>query len=93
MCSKALDGCSHTCQARCHTAVLTLVKQRVERAGPWDSAPEARQQLVDHPCPPCKTPVQVTCLGKHEVSSVCRTAVANTTHLCTRQGYDYVTSV
>jgi hypothetical protein len=42
---------------------------QVVRAGPWDKAPPMRIESIDEPCPPCQVPIQVQCLGKHEVSN------------------------
>lgn len=41
-----------------------------QRSGPWEPKLEARMEYVDYPCPPCKVPVPVNCLGQHEVRNL-----------------------
>lgn len=73
-CDLVLEKCQHRCLAQCHDAVMCRVDNgsTAPRAGPWElrQQPSANWELVKKPCPPCSTPVLVTCLGGHEVSYV-----------------------
>ncbi|PAA59530.1 hypothetical protein BOX15_Mlig023225g1, partial [Macrostomum lignano] len=58
--------CGHACQSPCHAAKLVTIKREVR--GPWDGPAEV-QELRCLPCPPCRAPVPVRCLGGHEVAN------------------------
>lgn len=66
VCSKTHSACGHNCPAICHSAVLVKVEGQ-KASMPWEqSAPLIERR--DQPCPECKVPVRVTCLGGHETS-------------------------
>lgn len=69
VCSKTFPHCEHFCPVVCHSAVLMDVNQMNNKraAGPWEKL-EPKLELVNLPCPPCKAPVPVECLGRHEIS-------------------------
>ncbi|KAL5012277.1 hypothetical protein ScPMuIL_010828 [Solemya velum] len=70
ICSKKQEKCDHTCSSICHTALKVKVKENVRRAGPWESAPVVREEIVDRPCPPCAYPMPMQCLGEHETTNM-----------------------
>lgn len=64
VCDKTHSACGHKCPAVCHSAVLVKVEGQ-KASMPWEqSAPLIERR--DQPCPECKVPVTVTCLGGHE---------------------------
>jgi hypothetical protein len=73
-CNLVLEACGHKCHAPCHSAVLCRPDNgnAPRYAGPWEirHSQSNNWQLVAKPCPPCTTPVIVSCLGRHEVSRV-----------------------
>jgi len=60
--------CGHICPAVCHDNVQVKVVDNTKPVGPWEEkAPVIKISKL--PCPPCNSPVPVTCLGQHETSS------------------------
>lgn len=60
-------ACGHQCSAQCHDNVKVKVEQSSKPAGPWeDKGPQ--YMVTAQPCPPCSSPVSVTCLGGHDTS-------------------------
>ena len=49
--------------------LMNVLVLQTKRAGPWEGGPKLIEDVVNKPCPPCCMPIQVQCLGKHEVSS------------------------
>ncbi|CAG2239164.1 NFXL1 [Mytilus edulis] len=66
-CLKKLSPCSHPCPMMCHSAVKVKIKENLNVAGPWEGRPTIREEIQDKPCPPCKVPIAIQCLGLHEV--------------------------
>ncbi|XP_076265116.1 NF-X1-type zinc finger protein NFXL1 [Rhynchophorus ferrugineus] len=67
VCNKSRTTCSHRCSAKCHSSVN--VKIEAQKASmPWEqTSPQFEKRCL--PCPDCKEPVLVTCLGEHETSA------------------------
>lgn len=65
-CNFVHSPCGHRCTKPCHSSVWVKVQQQAP-AGPWELA---APQLVlrNLPCPPCSEPVNVICLGGHDLS-------------------------
>eukprot|EP00092_Neocalanus_flemingeri_P035973 GFUD01039167.1.p1 GENE.GFUD01039167.1~~GFUD01039167.1.p1 ORF type:complete len:854 (+),score=216.27 GFUD01039167.1:347-2908(+) len=58
-------GLGHVCPASCHDNVQVKVVDNSKPVGPWEEkAPVFKVSKL--PCPPCNSPVPVTCLGQHE---------------------------
>lgn len=58
-------GLGHVCPATCHDNVQVKVVDNIKPVGPWEEkAPVFKISKL--PCPPCNSPVPVTCLGQHE---------------------------
>ncbi|KAJ9577747.1 hypothetical protein L9F63_005667 [Diploptera punctata] len=68
ICDKNLKFCEHKCPAPCHSAVWVKVEDNHKPAGPWEVV-QPQIELKALPCPDCKVPVPITCLGGHEVSN------------------------
>ncbi|KAG5674339.1 hypothetical protein PVAND_004314 [Polypedilum vanderplanki] len=65
ICNEPLS-CEHKCLYECHDYVKIIVKDKnFVPAGPWD-VQEQRIEYKKLPHAPCKTQVEVTCLGGHE---------------------------
>ncbi|XP_021938982.1 NF-X1-type zinc finger protein NFXL1 isoform X3 [Zootermopsis nevadensis] len=66
VCGMLLDPCKHKCPAPCHSAVWVKVEEDQKKpVGPWDKV-QPQVELKALPCPRCKVPVPVMCLGSHE---------------------------
>ncbi|XP_041971572.1 NF-X1-type zinc finger protein NFXL1 [Aricia agestis] len=68
ICDKVYDKCGHNCKAVCHEYVLATFKQIEKPATPWEAQPP-KTKIVKLECPPCETPVPVTCFGEHETDN------------------------
>lgn len=66
-CMKVLMPCKHPCPMMCHSAVKVKVKENLHAAGPWEGPIKIREEIQDKPCPPCRVPIPIQCLGMHEV--------------------------
>lgn len=66
-CMKVLPPCGHPCPVMCHSAVKVMIKENLHAAGPWEGRPTIREEIQDKPCPPCRVPLPIQCLGLHEV--------------------------
>ncbi|XP_022903190.1 NF-X1-type zinc finger protein NFXL1 [Onthophagus taurus] len=59
-------NCGHKCPKICHSAVLVTLESK-KASMPWEqTAPQVEMQAL--PCPDCKVPVPITCLGEHETA-------------------------
>lgn len=47
-----------------------LVFEQIKAAGPWELPYQSEIITKCLPCPPCKFPVPVQCLGKHETADL-----------------------
>lgn len=66
VCNLKHSSCGHNCSQACHSAVWLKVEKQAP-AGPWElAAPQLVQRNL--PCPPCKVPIEVVCLGGHDTS-------------------------
>lgn len=96
VCGQPLVACGHLCPAACHDQVTVRVEEQARPVGPWEERGPSyvTKQL---PCPPCRVPVPVACLGKHEVADwpcheakpascgrLCGRLLACTNHTCER---------
>ncbi|XP_067003149.2 NF-X1-type zinc finger protein NFXL1 [Anabrus simplex] len=80
VCGLPHDPCGHSCSAMCHSAVWVKVGSEQKPAGPWEKV-EPQLELRALPCPDCKVPVAVSCLGGHEISEwPCYIAVPTCCH-------------
>ncbi|KAJ8683718.1 hypothetical protein QAD02_019510 [Eretmocerus hayati] len=70
VCGLVYKKCGHSCSAICHTNVWAKVSANgfPKATGPWE-IPKDRSDFKSLPCPPCKFPVTVTCLGGHETQT------------------------
>uniref|UniRef100_A0A8C4QJ29 Nuclear transcription factor, X-box binding-like 1 n=2 Tax=Eptatretus burgeri TaxID=7764 RepID=A0A8C4QJ29_EPTBU len=68
-CNRMHKDCGHLCPDPCHDAVLVTPAQPAI-SGPWEKIELPRPKIQAQPCSPCKVPVPVSCLGKHEVSTL-----------------------
>ncbi|XP_030765606.1 NF-X1-type zinc finger protein NFXL1 isoform X2 [Sitophilus oryzae] len=65
-CKKSRSSCSHLCTAVCHSSVVVKIEAQ-KATMPWEqTSPQFERKCL--PCPDCKEPVMVTCLGEHETS-------------------------
>ncbi|XP_034825862.1 NF-X1-type zinc finger protein NFXL1 [Maniola hyperantus] len=73
VCNKTYE-CGHLCVATCHEYVSVVFKQVEKPATPWEIQP-TKTKIVNLVCPPCETPVLITCFGEHETDyQPCHTA-------------------
>ncbi|KAL9973519.1 hypothetical protein ACROYT_G019988 [Oculina patagonica] len=66
-------SCGHSCPASCHDNKPDSTKLTKPPVSGWPSASDSNSDLSDIqplPCPPCAVPVEMSCFGKHEVSSL-----------------------
>ncbi|XP_052077440.1 NF-X1-type zinc finger protein NFXL1-like isoform X1 [Mytilus californianus] len=68
-CLKQLSLCGHSCPLMCHSAVKVKIKENLNVAGPWEGRPTIREEIQDKPCPPCRVPIPIQCLGLHETGN------------------------
>lgn len=67
--------CGHKCHAICHEYVAVTFKQVEKPATPWEVQPP-KTKIMTLECPPCDTPVPITCFGGHEtVNQLCHKAL------------------
>ncbi|XP_073252696.1 NF-X1-type zinc finger protein NFXL1-like [Porites lutea] len=75
-CSQRCDlvhPCRHTCPARCHDNKPDPSKVPKTPLNGWPAGFKSASnpaEFVPMPCPPCAVPVEMSCFGKHEVSTL-----------------------
>ncbi|KAK7868185.1 hypothetical protein R5R35_003052 [Gryllus longicercus] len=62
MCGLQHGTCGHTCEAKCHAIAPVLQVKRMI----WETDVPSNNVPEKVPCPPCKVPVLIKCLGEHE---------------------------
>ena len=73
-------ACGHICPVACHDQVLVKIEAN-KAATPWE-AQGPSTEIKSLNCPPCQTPVPITCLGKSTFS----TGIPRNSQLIRRQG-------
>lgn len=68
ICGVSINNCDHMCEAKCHDYVKVISKDlNFKPSFPGEVAEEIIQwNYLDHP--PCRTKIEITCIGGHETS-------------------------
>jgi len=95
VCSNSYSTCQHQCVQKCHDKVFNAKAKEMDMLRNNTKKLNDANYYTALPCPPCKIPVEKSCLGEHDIRSIpcselkpyscgmkCERLLACTNHYC-----------